>query len=122
MHQKHPLAKKNDLSYSMKAMAIANMMPQNKDRFDVFKKLFINQSYIRTSVFDLTLLYYGIKHNLWSVGLGTEFENIFDCSNFSKMTYKRTNFASTTFHWSIVSSRTLANATIIQLLASTIPR
>ena len=84
-----------------------NIAPYNiSSRFNTFIKTLKSNSYfLNTSSLDLNMLYEGIVNNFWAVGIGDEFEKVFDCANFAKKNYKNTNCCSVKIYWVIISKK-----------------
>ena len=63
-----------------------NLMPISiKAQFNTAYKMLNNrqkEAKIKTSCLDLETLYFGVKQNFWSTSIGSEFETLFDCSDF----------------------------------------
>ena len=71
---------------------------------------------INTSTIDLLLLYKGIQKNKWCVGIGKEFEQIFDCARLAKKEYSKTSFFTTKYYWYIIAKNKHKNQAYIKLI------
>lgn len=86
-----------------------NLMPFHKKiqfhtSYNMLNEFFHN-SKIRTSCFDLTMLYYGLKNKLWSVSMGSEFGKIFDCSDVNCFSLTLNNDIGIVANWFICSKK-----------------
>ena len=116
LNKENILAKKREKDWTFNDLNNANIMPQGDTMFPFFKKLLNSKSdYFEKQIFtkklDLNVLYEGIKHNYWSCGLGKEFEDIFDCSQFCKKDYGKSNFVGTIIYWFLIINKETAKIT-----------
>ena len=85
-----------------------NLMPiSEKAQFNTAYKMLNNrrkEAKIRTSCLDLTTLYHGVENNLWSISIGSEFEQLFDCSNIYCNTFNPDDIGIIT-NWFVCSSK-----------------
>ena len=110
MNKDHPLAKKDEDEISWKDANELYLMPRNP--MSIFssasKMMRPNPSKFSTPSQDLLMLYQGIKNNLWSIGIGSEFENYFDCKDFCIKKIKNSKLLGMAIRWIILSKKTLA--------------
>lgn len=119
-HKKHPIANKIEQNIVLTDLDNANIAPTNQSvRFDFFQKIIdIDKSKPRlnTSTIDLLLLYRGIQKNKWCVGIGKEFEQIFDCTQLAKKEYSKTSFFTTKYYWYIIAKNKHKNQAYKKLI------
>ena len=110
LNKKHNLSKKREEDWTFNDLKTANIVPQGETMFPFFKKLLnqnniVSNNNVFTKSLDLNVIYEGIKQNYWTCGIGKEFEDIFDCSQFCKKDYNKSNFVGTIIYWFLISNK-----------------
>ena len=118
LNKGHILATKPEEKWTFNDLQQVNIVPQGGTMFPFFKKLLIkNDNFfagnIITNSLDLNVIYEGIKQNYWALGIGQEIESIFDCSQFCRKDYNKSNFVGTIIYWFLIINKETAETTKI---------